>query len=373
MIKIRYPIKITKKLIVIKLSSLAVTTTEGQVHLEQIEEVARDIMTLVSQLKLRVILVSSGAVNAGKKSLKKLSSFEISNLQASSSIGQPLLMQAFQEAFSKYQLQTAQLLLTHDDLKSKSRSYNIRSTLEALLNNDLIPIINENDAVSFDEITVGDNDQLSAMIAQIMGADLLCMLTLTDGVYDKDPSDPNAHILSTIPFDSRLEKIQTKSKSSAGRGGMKTKLEAVRKLTPLGIHVIISSYAKPSPILRALEKDCGTLFLADPHFSQNKKSWILTRVRQNAFLIIDHGAKDALLNNASLLPIGIKKVLGKFTRGDCVAIKFKDQVLAHGIVEYSQKELEKIKGLKSNEILPTLGHIHSKVAIHKNNLVLKKD
>ncbi|MFT6632091.1 MAG: glutamate 5-kinase [Bacteriovoracaceae bacterium] len=370
--RFRKHLKFKNKLIIIKLSSLAVTHAEGGINKKQIASIVNDINKLRTEKKLQVIIVSSGSINAGKKFLGTSSKNEISQLQACSAIGQPILMQSFQSEFDKYKIQAAQVLLTHEDLKNKSRSFNVRASIQSLLRNNIIPIINENDSVSFDEITVGDNDQLSAMICEITNADALLMLTQSDGLYNMDPIHPEALHFPIINYSDDFNDIKLISKSSAGRGGMKTKLQAVRKLTPLGINVIISTFSESSPILRSISQGAGSLFLGNPSLGQlKKKSWILTRVRNHAIVKVDSGAKDALLKNASLLPIGIISVSGNFSRGDSIQIKFKNEIIAFGITEYSSKDIEKIKRLKSGDLASTLGYVPSKVVIHKDNLIIK--
>jgi glutamate 5-kinase len=370
--KLRKNLKLKNKLIIIKLSSLAVTHAEGGVHKKQINSILSDIVKLRNEFNLQIIIVSSGSINAGKKFLGTTKKNEISELQACSAIGQPILMQAFQKEFDKYNIQAAQVLLTHEDLKNKSRSFNVRASIKSLLKNNIIPIINENDSVSFDEITVGDNDQLSAMICEIISADALVMLTQSDGLYNMDPINPQAVHFPIINYSDTFNDIKLLSKSSAGRGGMKTKLQAVRKLTPLGINVIISSFSKASPILRSVVEEAGSLFLGNPNLNQlKKKSWILTRVRNHASVRIDLGAKSALSKNASLLPVGIIAVDGKFNRGDSIQIKYKNEVIAYGITEYSSKDIDKIKRLKTTQLKSTLDYVPSKVVIHKDNLIIK--
>lgn len=376
-IKLRNPLNLKKikasKSIVIKLSSRAVTHASGGVNTLQIKEIINDIAQLRAYTNINIILVSSGSINAGRQFLGSSKKNNITHLQASSAIGQPILMQAFQRELERHDLRSAQVLLTHEDLKNKSRSHNVRSVIIELLQNNIIPIINENDCVSFDEITVGDNDQLSAMICECLNADTLCMLTKPDGLYDKDPEDPSAKQFPLIQFNDSFSQITLLTKSSAGRGGMRTKLEAVRKLTPLGVNVIICSFSFPSPILRALTQESGTLFLGNPENKNlKKKSWILTRVRPYAIIRVDQGAKEALLKNASLLPIGIISTSGKFNRGDSISIKYKHTIIAFGISEYSNKDVEKIKYCKSTELSSVLSYIPSKVVIHKDNLILKE-
>lgn len=372
--KTRNQLDVDQKRLVIKLSSLAVTTERGEINTKQLKAIVKDIANLINEFKFKIVVVSSGAVNAGRNFFPSTGSKEISHLQAMASIGQPILMNALQSELSKYALQSAQILLTHEDLKSKKRSLNIRRTLLELLNNTsqtCIPIINENDAVSFDEITVGDNDQLSAMITELLDFKTLLMLSTPNGLFDKDPQLKDAKQISLIQYDDDFKNLELITKSIAGRGGMKTKLQAVRKLTPLGHSVIISSFKNVSPIIGPIKEELGSLFLGAP-LKQNirKKSWLFTRLKNDCAIIIDEGAYHALLKNASLLPIGIRSIKGRFSRGDCVEVIFKRKRVAIGITEYSGIELEKIKNKKSDEINSILNFVPSKVAIHKNNLQL---
>jgi len=371
-IKLRKSICLNHNRIVIKLSSLAVTKESGGVDVVKVKNIISDIALLKKSKPIQIIIVSSGAINAGKVLFPHFTKDEMRYQQAGSAAGQPLLMHAFNTECSKHNLKSAQVLLTHEDLKSKTRSYNIRMSLETLLENEIIPIINENDTVSFDEISLGDNDQLSAMICQIMNADLLCMLTKADGLYDKNPDEADATHFDIVHYDKDFSEVKTFSKTATGKGGMETKLQAVRKLTPLGMDVIISTFDHKQPIIRSVCEEIGTLFKGNPKFLSADKAWILTRVRPDAYIKIDKGAYEALLKNASLLPIGVIAVNGKFSRGDSVTIKFQNKVIAHGISEYSAREVEKIMRLKSSELASVLTHVPAKVVIHKNNLLLKE-
>ena len=362
------------KRVVIKLGSLAITSEAGEIDQKKIDALMLEVSRL-RQNGIEVILVSSGAINAGKKfitdSSKKLKD-RIEYFQACSSIGQPLLMHNYQMALNKHKLNSAQVLLTHDDLKNKTRYFNIKNNITTLLKNNIIPILNENDSVSFEEITVGDNDQLAAMVAALMEAELLLLLTETDGLYDKDPKQDKANHLSHIEFQENFKNIRTLSKSSVGRGGMTTKLEAVRKLTPLGIHVIISSFRPLLPIFHALYNNGGTYFFPrDKVSTKTKLKRIITTAKAGAFIKIDEGAYRSLLRSGSLLPIGIKKIKGPFKRGDSIAIQFKNKTFAYGLSDYDSKDVEKIIGKKSFEIEEILGFLISDVVVHRDNMILK--
>jgi len=357
---------------VFKLSSLAVTRVDGGVHHLQMNQIINDIMHLKNNFGIKPVIVTSGAINAGRGYINSVSGDDMPSLQACSSVGQLQLMKHYLKKFEAFNQTIAQILLTHEDLKNKKRSLNTKNTLNKLLDEDIIPILNENDTVSFDEITFGDNDQLSAMTCEMINADYLLLLTEANGLYDRDPADKAAKRFKQIQCDDDFENIITKSLSSVGKGGMKTKLQAVRKLTPLGIEVFISTFKGHEPILRALDRTNGTQFLASTKTeSMRKKSWLLTHVKAHASVSIDLGAKNALLKNASLLPVGIRSTSGPFMRGDSIQIKYGRSIIGYGITEYSSKEVEKIKQLKSSELHTELAHVHSAVVIHKDNLLLK--
>ena len=355
--------------IVVKLSSLAVTHDDGGVDLEKIEKIAKDINEIKLELRVNIVLVSSGAINAAKKSLFIGDEPSIDQLQACSAYGQPLLMKGFEEVFSRYGLKIGQVLLTHDDLKSKRRSQNIKACLNQLIENDIIPVINENDSVSFEEISLGDNDQLSAMITELLNSKLLVMLTKTDGVYTDDPNNSDVEKIDFFDHDDPFERVTTKTKTPTGRGGMATKLVAVRKLTPLGVDVIISGFEKDNPVVSAITDQDGSFFRG-AQVKRNKKDWLLTRMRVGAEICIDHGAWLALSSGASLLPSGVSHIKGVFRKGDCVGIYYQGLRVGAGLAEYSSSEIDKIKGLSSRVIKLKLSSYKSNVIVHRNNMML---
>lgn len=359
--------------IVLKLGSLCVTDATGGVNTQKIAKIVEGIHYL-RQNNFQVIVVSSGAINTGKKFIKNWDQqLQVTKQQAASAVGQPLLMQAYEEALAKIQCTPAQILVTNDDFKYKERFINIRNTLNCLLNNNLIPIINENDTTSFDEITVGDNDQLASMITLCLGAEKLIILTETDGLFDRDPKDPLALKLDKVESLESLEKIKFGAKTSVGRGGMSKKLQSIKKLFSLGIEVRIGTYMMDHAIKRLLENDrTGTCFVPIKSKSVNQhKLWMQVLSKNDSYLVVDDGAMQALAkSHKSLLPIGIKKVVGSFKRGDIIQVKFQQKIIALGLVEYSSKELDLIKGKKTLEIPTILTDAPSKVAIHADNLLV---
>jgi glutamate 5-kinase len=362
--------------IVIKVGSLAVTEESGGISSAKIRVLVEELLAL-KKMGLFPILVSSGAINSGRSLVKRPEEKKmmISFQQACAAIGQPMLMRAYLDSFSKFDSHCAQILVTHEDFKDHKRFLNIRNTINRLIENNIIPIVNENDTVSFEEITVGDNDQLAVMIAQVSDAERLMLLTEADGLFNKNPKEPDAVRFDEVDFKDDFAGVKFAAKTSVGRGGMDTKLKAVRKLTPLGVDVIIGTFLTSSPLVRLIERKGGTLFKGNPEKqTSRRKSWLSTVVKNEAWVVVDEGCALALgKGNTSLLPIGIKKVYGTFKRGDVIQIKHKNKILAVGISEFDYREMDLIKGKKSQEIGGLIEGAPSKVAIHKDNLILKSD
>jgi glutamate 5-kinase len=367
-----------QKRIVIKVGSLAVTDEKGGVDSKKIKNLVQEIIALKANNYLP-ILVSSGAINTGRLLIKSQDkedkALNISLAQARAALGQPLLMQAYIEALKEHNLTCAQLLVTHEDFKDRQRFLNIRNTLNVLLINDVLPIINENDTVSYAEITVGDNDQLAVMITEASSSQSLIILSEADGLYDKNPKEADAKRFDVVDFKDDFKNVKIATKTSVGRGGMDTKLKAVRKLTPLGVDVILGTFLAQNSLTRLIEKKGGTVFLGNPEKSSSRhKAWLTTLAKNESYVVIDEGAKTALTTkNTSLLPVGIKKVIGKFKRGDVIGIRFKSKLIAVGMTEYDYKEMDLIKGKPSTEIISVIPDAPSKVAIHKDNLNITGD
>lgn len=365
-----------KTRIVIKVGSLAVTHEKGGPDLDKIHSLVTEMVTLKS-MGYEPILVSSGAINSGRILIKKPEEKKmmISFQQAAAAVGQPLLMKAYINAFEDLKSYCAQILVTHEDFKERTRFLNIRNTINRLIENGITPIVNENDTVSYEEITVGDNDQLAVMITQATDAQKLLLLTEADGLYNKNPKEADAVRFDVVDFKNDFSDVKFAEKTSVGRGGMDTKLKAVRKLTPLGVDVIIGTFLLKNPISRLLENKGGTLFQGNPEKqTSRKKSWLSTLVKNDSWVVIDKGCFEAMMKgNTSLLPIGITKVQGLFKRGDVIGVKHKNKIIAVGISEFSYKEMDLIKGKKSTEISLLIKNSPSKVAIHKDNLLIKTD
>jgi glutamate 5-kinase len=365
-----------KTRVVIKVGSLAVTDESGGVSPTKIKDIVNELQRL-TEMGYAPILVSSGAINSGRSFVKRPEEKKmmISFQQAAAAIGQPLLMKAYVDALEAHGSHCAQILVTHEDFKERKRFLNIRNTINRLLENNILPIVNENDTVSFAEITVGDNDQLAVMIAEATDAEKLILLTEADGLYNKNPKDPDAKRYDIVDFKDNFSGVKFAAKTSVGRGGMDTKLKAVRKLTPIGVDVIIGTFLVESPLSRLLEGKGGTLFKGNPEKQKSRrKSWLSTVVKNDAWVVVDEGCYEAMMKaTTSLLPIGIKKVYGVFKRGDVIQVKHKNKTIAVGISEFDFKEMGLVKGKKSTEISGLIENAPSKVAIHKDNLLIKND
>lgn len=362
--------------VVVKVGSLAVTDESGGLSLPKISAIINDILELRSSGHIP-ILVSSGAINSGRHFIKRPEDKKmmISYQQAAAAIGQPLLMSAYIRALEASGVICAQVLVTHEDFKERKRFLNIRNTINRLIENGVLPIVNENDTVSFEEISVGDNDQLAVMITEATDAEKLILLTEADGLYDKNPKELDARRFDIVDFKDNFSGVKFAAKTSIGRGGMDTKLKAVRKLTPIGVDVIIGTFLTSSPLTRLLNQKGGTLFKGNPEKqTSRRKSWLSTVVKNESWLVIDEGCYTAMMKGVtSLLPVGIKKVHGLFKRGDVVQVKFRNKTIAVGISEFDFREMDLIKGKKSTEISGIIENSPSKVAIHKDNLLIKND
>lgn len=361
------------KRIVVKIGSRVITSSKNELDLKLIEALVKDIKDLHKK-KYQVLIVSSGAIVAGLKNLKLASRpTDLPSKQAASAVGQVELMHSYSTAFKKHKIPTAQILLTRDDLHNRHRYLNARNTMLRLLEKGVIPIINENDTVAVDEIKFGDNDTLSALVALMMDGDLLAMLTDIDGLYTDLPSkNKKAEFISCVDkITSKIEKM-AKCKGS-GAGGMETKIQAAKMLTESGIPVVIANGREKNILTKISScKNVGTFFSPADAKKKGKKKWIAFSLKTKGEIVIDKGAKEALLKKGkSLLPSGILSVKGKFDSGDSVSItNEKGKELARGLSNYSSIETEKIKGLKSSEIKKTLGYKDYDEVIHRDNLVV---
>ena len=373
----RQNILIHTKKILVKIGSAVLTGADG-LDLKIIDPLAQEMCDLTRR-GFSIVLVTSGAIASGKHRLNisgKLKS--IPEKQAAAAVGQGRLMRVYSKAFEKNNLYVAQILLTLADLTDRQRYLNIRNTLSTLMEWHVTPIINENDSVAVDEIKFGDNDNLAAMIANVIEADLFINLTATDGLYDCNPSQSKKAKLIPLVCEitDEIEMAATTETSAVGTGGMKSKIIAAKKVTSIGIPCIIAP-GKRKKILSdiMLGKEVGTLFLPQTSRLASRKYWIAFTLRPRGRLIVDDGAKKALLEKGkSLLPSGITAVEGEFATGDPVnCLDRGGNLLAKGLVNYSASDISKIMGLKTPQIFTVLGHKDYDEVIHRDNLVISGD
>lgn len=337
-----------------------------------------DVVRQVAQLLERgdqVALVTSGAIIAGREALHVArDAKDIPFKQVLAAVGQARLMQTWDQLFSHYGLIVAQTLLTRADLADRQRYLNARSTLLALLDRGVVPIVNENDVVAVEEIKIGDNDNLSALVANLVDADLLVLLTDTGGLYTADPRrDSSATLIAEVPnISEAILRLAEGAGTSRGTGGMVTKVQAARLATEAGITVLIADGRADNVLVRAAAgESIGTRFPAARSGVENRKRWILAGLVGTAAARIDEGAAEALTRGRSLLPAGIVDLKGRFDRGDSVSIVGPSgKAVGCGVVNYSSVDLERIKGCRSSQISSVLGYHYGDEAIHRNNLVV---
>jgi len=359
---------------VIKIGSSLITNDGKGLNTKGIQVWAEQIAQLREKGK-DVLLVSSGAVAEGMARLKLTKRpSALHELQAAAALGQMGLIQQFESCFQKHQIHTAQVLLTHEDLSNRQRYLNARSTLKTLLSMGAIPVINENDTVATEEIRLGDNDTLAALVANLVEADVLVLLTDQEGLFTADPrSNKNAELINeTHANNSDLIKMAGEG-GDLGRGGMRTKVTAAQRAARSGTSTIIASGTEENILLRLESGEAlGTLLTPDKETIAARKQWLANQLNIRGKLQLDEGASNALLKSGvSLLAVGITGVTGKFDRGDLVSCVSTDgKEIARGLVNYSSIDAEKIKGLASNQIETTLGYIDDDELIHRDNLVL---
>jgi glutamate 5-kinase len=363
------------KRVVVKVGSRVITREDNGLDAAVLGRLAAEVAGVRKEGR-EVIMVSSGAVAAGRKELGLAAKPRtIPQKQAAAAVGQSRLMRSYEEAFSVYHHKVAQILLTRDDLADRQRFLNARATLDTLLECGIIPIINENDTVAVEEIKFGDNDNLSALVTNLTEAHLLVILTDIEGLYDKDPRvSPDARLIPLVKTITReMERAAGGAGSTVGTGGMATKLAAAKKVGKSGVPAIILNGRTPGLLERALAgEEVGTLFLPAREILNRRKHWIAYTLRPRGRIIVDGGAAEVLHQHGrSLLPSGILRVEGEFERGTCVRVCGPDGVeFSRGIADYSHQEIEKILGHKSREIEKILGYRYGDEIIHRDNLVI---
>ena len=363
------------KRIVVKVGSSLVTNQGAGLDLDALGNWARQIAMLNSSGH-EVVLVSSGAIAEGMQRLGwNTRPTSIHDLQAAAAVGQMGLVQAYESCFRKHQLHAAQVLLTHADLADRERYLNARTTLTTLLALRVIPIINENDTVVTDEIKFGDNDTLGALVTNLIEADVLIILTDQDGLYTADPrKDAQATLVgAALAGDAQLEQMAGGAGSHIGRGGMLTKILAAKRAARSGAHTVIASGHERDVLLRLIQGEAiGTLLSAPTLPLAARKQWLADHLQVAGKLVLDAGAVDALRSSGkSLLPIGVKRVIGEFKRGAVVAcVSEDDEDIVRGLSNYSADEARRIARHASKEIEALLGYGGDVEIIHRDNLVL---
>jgi glutamate 5-kinase len=361
--------------VVVKVGTNVLTGDDGRLEPERFAHLAGQLARL-QQAGKRVVLVSSGAIGAGvgRLALSKRPS-DLRQLQACASVGQPFLMRAWETAFAAHGLPTAQLLLTAADFDSRTRYLNIRNTLATLFEYGCLPIVNENDTVSVAEIKVGDNDHLAALVTNLLQAPLLIILSVVEGLFTADPAhDPTARPIPLVEhIDADVMGRAGSTRSTLGTGGMRSKLRAARLATVAGESVILAS-GRRSDVITAIFRNepVGTLFLPHATLLPAWKRWVGYTARPKGWLVVDAGARAALVDKGkSLLPIGVVAVGGAFSKGDVVEIRDPLGVeFARGLTNYPAAVIDKLRGLRSEQVREMLGGTPYAEVIHRDNLVI---
>lgn len=366
------------KRIVVKLGTTVLTGGGRQLNQARMVEIARQCAALYGA-GMDVVVCSSGAIAAGRAHLNfpQLPPTIISK-QLFAAVGQLQLMRMWERFFDIYQVRVGQILLTRADVENRHRFINARDALSALIEQRIVPIVNENDAVATEEIRVGDNDNLSALVATLVNADLLLLLTDLPGLYTADPrKNPEAQLIQEVrKMDDSLFAVAGGSVSGLGTGGMMTKLQAANIARHAGVDVVIAAGGEPDVIERVARGELlGTRFPALETRLESRKAWILTGPKPAGMILVDDGASEAICRRGrSLLPAGIRRVEGDFLRGDTVLIAdLQRRELARGIAAYAGADLRQIAGSRSDEIEGRLGYTYGNVAVHRNDMILLTD
>lgn len=363
------------KTAVVKIGSSVLTHDDGSLDESVFKEIAKQVFSL-KQRGVRTIIVSSGAIASGMKKLGLSSKpVEIDVKQAISACGQTELIRSYEEAFSEFGLNVAQILLTRDGFSDRKRFLNSRKTVRRLLEMEIIPVINENDTVSFEEIMFGDNDNLAALVISLTEADLLVLLSDVEGFFDKDPAkSEDARLLSTIAeIDSRIESFAGDTFGRTTSGGMRTKIQAARSAAAFGVPTIIANGKRKDSLLSIFDgREYGTVILPTRERLRGRKHWIAYTLKPRGKLILDEGAAEAITRKGrSLLPSGIREVEGEFEIGELVSCFDSSEVeISRGLCSYGSSEVRRIIGRKSSEIEDVLGYRYSDEIIHRNEMVV---
>ena len=364
--------------IVVKLGSGTIADPKEGINETTIRALAAQLSHLWSKSKIASIVVTSGAIAAGRKKLgMQERPRTVALKQAAAAVGQTTLMRSYEQAFEKHGRHVAQLLLTHEDFENRERYVNAQNTLCTLLSRGIVPIINENDTVATQEIRLGDNDHLATLVTQMLGADMLILLTVSDGLFTKDPSrHPDARRISVVQNldDESIRLAVGKSTSSVGVGGMESKLKAASVISSSGIPVVIASGLSRRPVLDALEgKDAGTVILPrNMGKLSTRKMWIAYARHSHGTIIVDDGAKKVLMEKGkSLLPAGVTGVQGDFVRGEVVSVADdKGRIFARGIARWNVDQVKRGMGLHTDEIRRLLGADMAVEVVHRDDMTI---
>ncbi|RLC93903.1 MAG: glutamate 5-kinase [Chloroflexi bacterium] len=364
--------------LVVKLGTNLVATVDGRLDLENMARLVEQ-MGQLHQQGLEIILVSSGAIAAGRDRLGlRRERRDIPFRQVMAAVGQGRLMHAYEQLFEQHGIAVAQALLTKADMSNRHGYLNARNTLLGLLELKVVPIVNENDVVAIDEIKearFGDNDNLSAMVANLVDADLLVLLSNVAGLYVDDPQrDSRAELIPRVDrIDRRIERLARSASSPLGTGGMATKIEAAKLATGSGVAVVITDGRLPEVLPRLVRgESIGTLFSPAVTRLESRQRWMMSGLASRGRVVVDDGAANALRKGkGSLLPAGVQAVQGKFRRGDLVeVVDTQGDRIACGISNYSSADIDTIKGAHSGQIMSLLGYEYGAEVVHRNNLVV---
>jgi len=362
------------KRVVVKIGTNALTNATGRFNRTHFEALAEDLLWAAHGREL--IVVSSGAIALGVERLGlPARPKDIPGKQACAAVGQSRLMRAYEEAFGRADRHVAQILLTHEDVQDRRRYLNVKHALERLLEQGVVPVINENDTVSVDELKFGDNDTLASLVAGVVEAEVLIVLSDVEGLYSADPrKDPQAKLMPQVDaVTPELLALAGGSGSAVGTGGMSTKVRAAARVAERGIACVITSGAVPGRLRSVLQGEpMGTLFPAAETRRSARMGWIAHALRPKGKLTVDAGAREAIVNGKrSLLPSGVKQVEGDFGRGDPVDLADEQgAVFARGLSAYEDDELRRIAGRKSTEIEVILGYRYIDEAVHRDDLAV---
>ena len=375
MIQSRSDLARTRRLVV-KVGSSLLTDANDGLRMDVVKRIATEI-AMLQQRGIQVCLVTSGSVALGRVQMQWMEKhLSVHEKQAAAAIGQPLLMNAYKQAFAVHGLQVAQLLLTKDDLRHRRRYLNASNTSETLFSAGVVPIVNENDTVVVEEIKFGDNDTLGALVSLVIDAELMVMMTDVDGLFSENPvANPSAKRLSTIEsLTTEIVEMAGDVGSAFGTGGMVSKLKAARIATRGGVAAAIVNGHSENILAQLMQgSDIGSLFLCGADRHSKRQHWIADILRPAGKIHVDAGAAKAIVEGGgSLLPIGMTEVEGMFDKGECVEICAPDGVIARGLCNYNADEMRRLIGISSEKIEEVLGFMDFTSVIHRDNLVLSE-